>query len=165
MARPVSFIFRDAKSNIAKTKMWIAQTAANFEPTAATLVADLQAISNANVSSSIDNAAAPTNGTAATYLDVEDKAVLVFQDFYGAQHRFQVPAPKSTIFLADQETVDPTNSAVLTLINDMSSGGVGVTTRQGITLTGMLGGFRARRHLHRKVNINTKNPALTGPGE
>jgi hypothetical protein len=44
---------------------------------------------------------------AATYRRVADVAALVFQDAGGNLTTVIIPAPKSTLFMADQETVDP----------------------------------------------------------
>lgn len=162
MGRPISFIFRDAKGNTSRTRMYFAVAAAAFETEAATVVTELGALSNANVTSSIDNAAANVYGTAATYLDVEDKARLVFQDASGALHRYEIPAPKASLFLADQETVDTANATLGTLVADMLAN---VVSRNGVALNSLVGGIRIRRRLHRRFSIFTHNPALTGPGE
>lgn len=164
MARPVSFIFRDSKGQTARTKLWLATTAANFEPQVASLVTLFQALTNANVTSSIDNAAPVVYGTTAVYETVEDKGILTFQGATnGGLHRFSVPAPKAitaggALFLADGETVDPSNAEFIALKAVLIS--VSVVARTGEQLT-YVGGFRARRKLQRRMNVFTLSPTLT----
>jgi hypothetical protein len=160
----ISYRFRDAKGNVARMSVVIGDaTPTAVEADAATLKGHLQAVSNAHVSIVLTDYTDQAYGTAANYLDVEDKAVMTFLAD-GQLHRFQVPAPILGIFLADQETVDPANAAVVALAGDFTTF---VYTR-GVTpslMSSFIGGTRARRKLHRKLTIRVKNPALTGPGE
>lgn len=81
---------------------------------------------------------------AATYENAEDKAQLVFRDTSGATHKYQIPAPKSTMFLADQETVntaDPTGVIGIITAN--------VVSLQGNAVSTFVAGKRLRRRSRR----------------
>lgn len=112
-------------------------------------------------------------GTAATYQDVADKAVIVFQDSSGQLHKYQIPCPVSAIFLADAESVDFTNAAVKQLVADFTHttfGGTApiasnpVVTRNGAVLTASVGGYRTRKKASQRFNIYTRNSTLSGGG-
>lgn len=110
------------------------------------------------------------------YKAVEDKAVFVFQDAAGVVHRYQVPCPLSSIFLADQQTIDVSQAVVKQFLADVLNQTVGGTAPNAATLhaivsagsfplTAFVGGYRGMRKPQRKFNIFTLNPALNGPGE
>jgi hypothetical protein len=114
--------------------------------------------------------------SAGDYLNVEDKGLFVFQDAAGFLHRFQVPIINASNFLADGETIDQTNGAVKHFVADMLKATFGGTapsasivatavSQAGVQLVKFIGGYRIRRRLHRKTNIFTRNPSLSGPGE
>ena len=156
-----SYTFRDAKGNVSTTRLFV-DTAAH----AAAIRAALDALTNAslNAAHGID-AISPlpaTYGAAGQFQSVEDKAHLTFTDASGQAHRYSVPAPLAAIFLADLETVDPANSLVGAFSTAILAGAF---SRNGIAVTAFIGGVRIRRKLHRRLDIFTKNPAETGPGE
>lgn len=161
-----SYVFRDAKGNTSRMKMILgaADNAVNTV-NANVLKAHLAAISNAHVDDAND--AAPINkriyGTSGEYDTVEDKAVLTFTDDIGNLHRYQVPAPKAAIFSADQETVNPANAAVASVITDMSTFAYGNYNSASPLV--YIGGVRLRRRMQRKVNIFIKDPTLAEPAE
>lgn len=172
--------FRDAKGNVARVTFQLIDlgTAATNFTSAINIRNATDALSNAADAGwhgpYTSNDAGTTFGTAATYEDVEDKAVMVFATAAGGIHRYSIPAPLSAIFLADAETVDQTNSLVKVFVANVlaatfnsqapTAGSGGAGTREGTILTAFLGGYRARRKLKRKFTIYTRNPALTGPG-
>jgi hypothetical protein len=123
-------------------------------------------LSNAVLQSYIGPATQPAQevvyGTNAVYPAVEDKAIFTFQTATGGIHRLQIPAPKSTIFLADGETVDPANTDVVAFVSAVIANAV---TRNGEVIGFGAFGTRIRRKLHRKLTIFVKNPDETGPGE
>jgi hypothetical protein len=102
-------------------------------------------------------------GAAAEYESIEDKAVLYFQTATGVIHKYQIPAPKAGIFLADRETVDNANADVAALTAAFVTNQV--ASRDGALITAFIGGVRVRRRLRRKFNIYTRNPQLTSTGE
>jgi hypothetical protein len=177
-----SFGFRDSKGQTASLRVYMisgADSDANYTQEAR-IATDLAALTNAVVETAkgpyTKAPVAVGYGAAATYEDVEDKAVMTFATGFGAIHRFEIPAPLSAIFMADGETVDPTNVNVKHLVADMinstysgTAPNADITTahsdRNGQALTTWYGGVRARRKMRRRVNIFTKNPALTGPDE
>lgn len=123
--------------------------------------------------------AQPWSGTfnsSGDYKAVEDKAVFVFQDAAGVVHRYQVPCPLSSIFLADQQTIDVSQAVVKQFLADMLDQTVGGTAPNALTLhpivsasnyalSFFIGGYRGMRKPQRKFNIFTLNPSLNGPGE
>lgn len=127
-----------------------------------TLQTNAQSASNAHVTISADAVRDQQYGTAAVFQSVEDKAVLVFQDGQGALSRFQLPAPKAAVFLADGETVDVVGAASAFIIS-METFCYGRDT--DTSPLAFVGGYRLRRKIIRRTNIWTTNPAETGPDE
>jgi hypothetical protein len=102
-------------------------------------------------------------GTSAEFDTVEDKAVMTFVTATGALHRYQIPAPKVALFLADKETIDPAQADVAAYFAAIIANKV--SSRDGSLITAFIGGTRLRRKLERRFNIYTKNPQLTTIGE
>jgi hypothetical protein len=160
--------FRDKKGQTAKTSFYstgadLAAALANAQAT----VPLVEAVSAGAVSSVHGLAETPPTAityatTAAKYDNAEDKAELVFTDAEGGVHRYQIPIPKDGVFLADDETVNVAQADVAALIANFIGGTV--TSRNGIALTGFLGGIRLRKRTQKRFSISTKNPTLTGPG-
>jgi len=170
MAAPVAALklgynFRDAKGFIRRMRFIIgAASNAAVLTDAAALTVLLQNVSNAHVFQTADaHKGVYTLGTAATYLDAEDKMVLVFNDPDGGLHRYQVPAPKSAGFLADQETVNSAQTDVAALITAFGTYIYGDQLDTAPLV--YLGGSRQRRKQSRKFNIITRDPSLANPGE
>jgi hypothetical protein len=73
--------------------------------------------------------------TAATYMDVEDKAELVFKAADGSTHKYQLPAPVEAMFdPGDQETVllsDPTGVIAAFEANALAYTGSALTFVRG----------------------------------
>jgi len=94
--------------------------------TPCTILTALQAKSNCGVlynwDGDIDDG--PGTATAAVYQAANSAAVLVFQTGSGSVLRLTLPAPDSSIFLADGSTVDPAQVAgiVAACIGNLSDG-------------------------------------------
>jgi hypothetical protein len=164
--RRVAYGFRDARGRTARLTVIIgAATPALIETDAATLLGHLAAITNAHVYEVDDPA--PVNhhtyGGAANYLDVEDKAVLTWTDPVGNTHRYKVPAPITAIFLANQNTVNPANAAMVSLISDFETFVYG--NYDDLAPLFFVGGIRGRTKVQRKLNIWIKDPTLAEPAE
>jgi len=102
----------------------------------------LLAKSNADVLNAVENTIslftpAPPGGT---YRTVGDAAILTFQDAGGNLVDITLPAPDSSIFFADQETVD---SSQITAIIAAVVGTV--DTASGGVVTAFVGGTRRTR--------------------
>lgn len=187
MAAPVahqSYTFYDAKQQTARVSMYFDNNpAANIvQANAGFIATDMAVISNSSTAAAASirgngpftTAPVPvTPGAQATYLDASDKAVFVFQDAVGGLHKYQIPCPKSTIFQADQETIDFTVAGVKQFVADMTGVVFGGTaaqttlptnTRNGVALSASVGGYRVRRKAPRKFNIYTRNAPLSGGG-
>lgn len=162
---PYSVTFRDSKNQTASMRWFQLSTltiAVQLSNSQAVL-ADVAALTNASVVLNQNTgAAAPVAGASADYENVEDKAVFVFQTAAGAIHRYQIPAPLASIFLADGETIDFTNGAVAAFVARMVNGNT--VSRDGDPIASAVGGTRLRRKLQRKFNIRTRNPTLSGQG-
>lgn len=107
-------------------------------------------------------------GTQATFGSIEDKANFTLVDQAGLIHHYQIPAPKSAIFLADQETVNIAQTdvaAFIAYILSVGPNGEFISTKGGEAFGSVVGGIRIRRKIHRRINIFTKNPTETGPAE
>lgn len=175
MAVKVWWGWTDAKGNTARVSAFMFETTGGTFQDVAGLWSSIQtsmaALTNAHVYGGTFSAP-PSKlfyGTNAEFPNIEDKAVLTFQDDDEILHRWQIPAPKAAIFLADGETVDPANGLVDAFINDIIAGDgtnlAEVTSQASHGMASFIGGTRVRRRLHRRFNIRTKDPALTGPGE
>lgn len=158
--------FRDAKGNTSRMRVLLgAATDAALQTAFNTLQGHVQAITNAAEYDTNNGtlSAHRAYGTSAEYNTVEDKAVLTFVSQQGTLHRYQVPAPKTAIFMADQETVDATQADMAAVITDFQTSVYGLPADTAPVT--YVGGTRIRRKLHRKATIFDKNPALTGPEE
>jgi hypothetical protein len=105
-------------------------------------------------------------GASGNFDDAEDSAVLNFQTVNGGLAKISVPAPKSTIFLADNQTIDPANASVSAFTVALIGGTNGFfgATKTGAVMNLFVGGLRVRRRTRRKLNIFVKNPQLSTPG-
>jgi hypothetical protein len=162
-----SFTWRDAKGNTARTSFYVAGANAGAQAVAANnIFVTLGPLTNAAFqSSSGPETAAPIEvvyGGAATYENVEDKATFTFQTASGAIHRYRIPAPVAAIFLADGETVDPANTAVVAFVSAVIANAV---DRNGNAIAFGAVGIRQRVKIRRKLTVFTKTPSLSGPDE
>lgn len=161
-------VWRDAKGNTATTRYYVASggTLTTQNTAALAIYNAMVPLTNASAQALHGPANAPATeviyGTNAEFPTVEDKVVFTFQSANGSIHRYQIPAPKSSIFLADGETVDPANTDVVAYTSAVVANAF---SRDDIAVT--FGGFgiRKRVKLRRKLTIFTKDPTLTGPGE
>jgi hypothetical protein len=167
--QPLSFV--DARGDKSVMKFFISyDTVANGSTLVGSLASALAGVTNSAQNGGSGLGALPpvpgTLGTQATYGSIEDKLVLTFVDSAGNLHRWQVPAPKSALFLADQETADSANAALTTLVNVLINAGSHpyfVSSRHGEAMQTFAGGVRIRRKLRRRKSIFTRNPTETGP--
>ena len=102
------------------------------DPDNATIMAKLQLHSNADVQSWFegpDNILTPSP-VAAAFPDVVDLARLTFTDAFGSLVNLALPAPQSSIFLADSVTVDPSAIAdvITACIGHLCSSGGSLVT-------------------------------------
>lgn len=159
--------FRDEKGQTAKTGFYTVEAdlaaAAVAADAVVNAIAGLSVAAVQAVHGPAERVPGPiTYGGAGKFSSIEDKAELVFTDAAGAVHRYQIPAPKDAVFLADDESVNPANALVIAARDAMTDGTTG--SRSGVLNTGYLGGIRIRRKTQRRFAISTKNPALDGPG-
>lgn len=107
-------------------------------------------------------------GFAGHYDTVEFKAVMSFVDFNGNIHRWQIPAPKLSIFLSDAVTVDQSNAAVLAFNSFILNANAllsFISSRDQVGMEAFLGGLLVRRKKQRRETIIWRNPTDTGPAE
>jgi hypothetical protein len=159
--------WRDAKGNTATNIFYVTAASLTAANTAATaVITAMTALTNAHLQSQIGpSTSTPTEviyGTSSSYATVEDKATFTFQTATGSIHRFRIPAPKSTIFLADGETVDAANTDV-TAFTSAVIANCASSSNEALAFGGF--GVRQRVKIRRKLTIFTKNPTLTGPDE
>lgn len=161
------FTFRDCKGNTARMTFYSNQTTAALAATAfGNILNGITPISNAAVQSAIGayeiSPQEAVYGTTSEFKTVEDKAVFSFQDPSGGLHRFAVPCPKTEIFLADGETVDATNTDVVTFVSAVTANAF---TRSGQAIGFGAFGIRKRTKPRRKLNIFIKSANLDEPAE
>jgi len=105
----------------------------------------LLAISEADELTSVEGTLTVNSTPAApggTYRSVTDEADLWYADASGQLVQVTLPAPDSSIFLSDQETVDPANAGIVTLNGQV----IGlVLTAAGGVVTNFVGGIRSKR--------------------
>lgn len=168
-----SVTYRDAKGDTATVRFYILEDTAlpgEAGTIAGNVIAAISALSNAveirrtGPSSQILD---PFQyGATANYQDAVDKLRFTWLDAAGAPHRMDIPAPKDTAFLADQETASGTALAnLITAMSAVSAGGAKVVSRDGSAFGHSLGGLRARRRFRRKLTLYSKSPNLDEPGE
>jgi hypothetical protein len=102
-------------------------------------------------------------GAVAKFENCEDKCRLVFATIHGAPFTIDLPAPKSRLFRADQETYNRQDAVANGLANAFMANGV--ATRDGEFVTTFIGGYRLRVPLRRRLSLPNKSPDLTGSGE
>lgn len=105
---------------------------------------------------------------ASEYQTVADKARIIMLATDLTQHSFEIPAPKSSQFQADQETVNPAAtemSALLAALIAVDASGGFVSTKAGASYIGFVAGMRVRRPASRKRTIWSLTPSLGGPDE
>jgi hypothetical protein len=165
--------FRDAKGATARTSIWIYYDSAlsgGGRVIGTNFSGAVDALSNAhaeNASGPFSAFVVPAYGTAATYIDVEDKAVLTFKHADGTLSHMSVPSPKAAIFLADGQTVDTANANVVTLVTNLTTvSGTALAVSQGKSAyTALIGGQRHRVKTQRRMTIYTKSGDLDEPAE
>lgn len=162
-----TYSFRDARGFVTRELYYIsAATFAAATTAATTLQTALNNLTNAapaGASGPLTSVpSAVIYGGPGQFQNSSDKAGMTFATSTGAYHRYRVPAPLASIFLADLETVDPTNAAVTSYVNAVDGN---VSSRDGVLMASFIGGLRVRGPFPRRINILIKNPAETGPDE
>ena len=164
-----TFSFRDRKGMTSTVTFYTSQAGLLAADTAMQAIfTDIQPLSCALLYKAKGPTNTPPNAVAyppavagEPYIDVEDKMVLTATTAAGSLHRWQIPAPLRAGFLGDDRTVDFTNGAVSAFVAAVVAN---CCDRNGIAITAFLGGFRASRPQHRRFNIITRNPTLSGQG-
>lgn len=167
------YSFRDAKGNVSVMKFFVqtnASSVINLQTDLVAFSALITPLTNAALqnASGLDSrygvAQYGAHASGGAYESVIEKAVLVFQDNTGQLHRFQIPAPKVSIFKADKVTVDPGNTDVAAFVNNL----VGpfthlgqIVTRQNVPFANFMGGVYRSARIRRRTSILTLEPDLT----
>jgi hypothetical protein len=167
-----SYSFRDARGDVGRLVFHIsydsavAQDAFNLGDNIQVALANLsnaQFIKATGPFSHISNPQA--YGTTSVYQSSEDKLRFTWQDAGLAKHKLDIPAPKSTAFLADEETASGTALAPLITAMGTPVGDAHVTSLGGNFFSSSLGGQRVRKKAQRKETIYRKSANLDEPGE
>ena len=146
--------FRDAKGYTA-TMRWFSDTSAHAQA----IIDAVEDITNAALQSAqgvyTHVPIELTYGAADTFLDVQDKAEVLFADAGGGVHRYQIPAPLIDLFNTDTETV--LESAFATTSSAFLAGAF---AEQGTALSLYLGGKRRRARNPKRPALAILGPAL-----
>jgi hypothetical protein len=104
-------------------------------------------------------------GTAAQYLNAEDKLVVGLYDSGGSLHRFGIGSPVIAAFLADQETGK--GSQLVDFVSAMTTAvsSAYACTANGLAFSTAVGSVLVRRRQRRKVSLVSKSSNLDEPGE
>lgn len=170
-----SFSYRDNKGNVARVTMFASIQGTAVATDVRTLMVSIGGLITPLTWAALQSANGPwseygvaqygAHNSGGAYESVIDKAVLVFQDAAGTLHRYEIPAPKVSIFKADKITVDPANTDVAALIAAMSgtpgTNSAFVTSRSGNFLANYMGGFYKARKIRRRLNVLVLQPDLT----
>jgi hypothetical protein len=109
--------------------------------------------------------AASLYGTAAQYLNSEDKLVVALLDSAGGLHRFGIGAPVLAAFLADQETGNGAQLVDFVAAMTTAVTSAFACTRTGLPFVGAVGSVLVRRRQRRKTTLISKSSNLDEPGE
>jgi hypothetical protein len=104
-------------------------------------------------------------GTAAQYLNAEDKLMVAFLDTGQQMHRFGIGAPVIAAFLADQETGKASQLVDFVAAMTTAVSAAFVCTPNGLALTAAVGSVLVRRRQRRKTTLISKSSNLDEPGE
>lgn len=104
-------------------------------------------------------------GTAAQYLNAEDKLEVSFFDGDGNLQRYGIGSPVAAAFLADQETGKASQLVDFVAAMTTAVTGAFVCTRSGLALVAASGSVLVRRRQRRKTFIFSKSANLDEPGE
>lgn len=165
---PWSVTVRDAEGYTGTIKGYVSQaTVAGAVSAATSMASEAAGLSNGaivgyggvlSVGHTPDVYGAPVD-----YLSVTFRAELRFLTLTGAQTVIGIPAPSRSIFMADGQTVDESNTGVATFIsNILTNGG---STRTGEDLSGSLRGKLVKRAFRRKETIWSFAADLATPDE
>jgi hypothetical protein len=139
MALKATYTFVDINKVHARASLWVAS---NVQ--AGVLNTAIQLVTNAGALTYGVTEYQPQFGTAtsALYSGCPDKAVLAFRSTVNRRVLLEVPAPKSGLFLADNETVDPADplgiiASYLSFAQD----------QDGNAISAFVGGRRTRAHI------------------
>jgi hypothetical protein len=169
--------FRDARGQTGRTGAYVQLEAGtgNYNDAvnlAEDVVAAIEACSNAALIGGYGLTAQVMNpdmyGTNEAFANVEDKAVLTFLTSAYGLAKIEIPAPKSDIFLLDQETVDLAATDVAALaaaVVLVGTHGETVCNKAGANYGVLVGGARARRRFQRKTTLWTLDPTESVPEE
>lgn len=162
-----TFSFRDARGFVTRELYYLSNATFAGATTAAqalqTAINNITNCAPAGASGPLTSVPGPViYGGAGQFQNVSDKAAVTFASASGAYHRYRVPGPLASIFLADLETVDPANAAVTAYANAVNGN---VCSRDGSLMASLVGGIRVRGPMPRKLNILIRDPAETGPDE
>lgn len=169
----VSLVYKDAKGQTGAVKFYVnADSPADFTAVVQGTQAAIAPITNAvlfSIPGGWDGLEATGElGNTGTYQDITLKANMVFVDSNGTIHRYQIPAPKLSIFEPDGVTVDADDVNVAAFVTAMLFAYPGpshVTSRQGNVLTNFVGGTLLKRKFRRRLNIFIEDPDLNQPAE
>ena len=166
--------YRDAKGNTARVSFYLDDNGGDNNSDAVlveSIITAMNALTNAayqSASGAVSHYGVVQYGAAATeYQPIQTKALLTYQDVAGGLHRIQIPSPKSSIFLADLETVNPANGLVTALNALMASASVPATgtafvcSRSGNLISNYMGGVLKTTKIRRKLTTFVLTPSLT----
>lgn len=162
---------RDSRGMTATISMWYTTDTADHAVTLiAPITTALQDLTNAHIEVVRGGSTLTPDfgyGDDAQYAPIEDKASLTFVTAHLTRHVVRIPAPKATLFEADEQTVDPADTLVVAFRDAVLATPTGafMSNSSGQALTGLIGGVRTRSKLRRRMSIFTLNPEETGPGE
>lgn len=167
--------YRDAKGNTARVSFYLDDNGGDNNSDATLVESIITAINNISnaayqsASGAVSHFGVAQYGAAGVeYQPIQTKAQLVYQDVSGGLHRLQIPSPKSSIFLADLQTVNPAAAGIVTLNGLMAAATVPATgtafvcSRSGLLISNFMGGVLKTTKLRRKLNILVLTPLLTG---
>lgn len=133
----------DGNSRHAKTVYYVADGETDPEGTAETALLDAQEGLTATGITAVTllpfDASSLGTQTDGPYNRIADKAVFLFADENGTEHKYELPGPKEDIFLSDGKTIDSTNTDVIAFVAAVLDT---CKTTNGDDLTSFIRGYR-----------------------
>jgi hypothetical protein len=163
---PQSYSLRDARGRVGWIKTYINwATLAGAAGQGSALAGVLPGATNAALQSArgpyTTAPTAPTYGAALQWAGIDDVVRLFMRTAAGTIFKFDIPAPRSAMFLADGETGLLSSGALKTIGDRLVTSHF--CDRDGHDFLALVFAVRTRRRDRRHLSIYQKNALLTGP--
>lgn len=167
LAWPQAFSWRDSRGFTGITRFHVSGTnQTDARANAIIILGYLLPVTNASFAGAhgawTSVASDVTNGSDDTYNNIETRVRFTFLTDTAGVVQIEVPCPKESIFLDDQEALNLLDPDVSDIAANLVISGL--CNRGGMLATQFLGGGRVEGPIRTKFNAGVLNPEETGPG-